>query len=208
MRAQFERIYETNFWGNGSGEGSAPLHTKGYVRFLERFIRRNDIKSVVDFGCGDWQFSRHIDWNGADYAGFDIVRSVVKANRERFQHANVTFHLAPDDFDALPSADLILIKDVLQHWSNAAIHEFLPTLKRYRYALITNCVGILPRRFWRGRQDFDNTDIEDGDFRRLDLRKAPFFLDAEEVYSFTRGDRWPWEIEHWRKVTLLARGSS
>jgi len=57
----FARHYETDAWIGGSGIGSHAVNTQGYVRFLQRFIRANGVKSVVDFGCGDWQFSRAID---------------------------------------------------------------------------------------------------------------------------------------------------
>ena len=67
MRERFEQIYATGEWGYGSGEGSAAINTGGYVRLLEKFIRDKQIHSVVDLGCGDWQFSRNIDWGAVHY---------------------------------------------------------------------------------------------------------------------------------------------
>ncbi len=49
----FDEIYNKNIWGFGSGHGSLPSVTKGYRKFLENFIKDNNIKSVVDYGCGD-----------------------------------------------------------------------------------------------------------------------------------------------------------
>ena len=40
----------------------------------------------------------------------------------------------------LPSADLLILKDVMQHWLPEEILGFLPQLDRYRYALVTNDV--------------------------------------------------------------------
>lgn len=57
MSKRFEEIYATNEWGHGSGEGSLPVHTRGYVAFLQAFLAEKNITSVVDMGCGDWQFS-------------------------------------------------------------------------------------------------------------------------------------------------------
>ncbi|WP_099864626.1 class I SAM-dependent methyltransferase [Pararhizobium haloflavum] len=201
MRDRFEEIYRTAEWeGGGSGEGSHPVHTFGYRRFLGRFLRENAIRSVVDLGCGDWQFSRRIDWRGIDYQGFDVVPMVVEANQRRYGSDTIRFELAPD-FENLPQADLIIAKDVLQHWSNASILDFLPVLQRYRHALITNCVtpdGLS-----------QNSDIADGDFRPVDLRLEPFSMAAEPVYSFRNAQSLvPGIKPRWRKIVLHRRPSA
>jgi len=202
MQDRFAQIYAANEWGGGSGPGSFPVHTRGYVKFLERFIRRHRIGSVVDLGCGDWQFSRNVDWGTARYDGFDIVPSVIEQNNARFKKDAVTFSLFDGDFASLPTADLLLAKDVLQHWSNDAIASFLPTLGNYRYALITNCVNPAGETL--------NTDIVDGDFHYLDLRLPPFHLEAERVYSFTNAEKTWWRPltkPQWRKMVLLVRSA-
>ncbi len=38
--------------------GSQIQLSREYVAFLEDFMLRNQIHSVVDVGCGDWAFSR------------------------------------------------------------------------------------------------------------------------------------------------------
>jgi len=210
VQERFENIYGQNLWGSGSGEGSLPTHTKGYARFLQNFIRDNRITSVVDLGCGDWQFSRFIDWSGVRYRGFDIVRPVIEQNRRLYERAGVDFDVSPERFDQLPDADLLIVKDVLQHWSNAAIERFLPTLKRYSFALLTNCTEPRRRKFWK-KSATKNSDIEDGDFRYLDLRNAPFFLQAKPVYAFSPGADWyrryPIKPEAWRKIVLLVENT-
>ena len=32
----------------------------------------------VDVGCGDWQFSRLIDWSGIDRRGIDVSWALIK----------------------------------------------------------------------------------------------------------------------------------
>lgn len=58
LRKVFNRIYEDNVWLCGSGTGSLPKFNIGYIDFLSKFIKDNNIKSILDYGCGDWQFSR------------------------------------------------------------------------------------------------------------------------------------------------------
>jgi len=176
MKRQFEKIYENGEWGIGSGEGSLPVHVRGYIKMLEHFIRKNKIKRIIDFGCGDWQFSRYINWNGIQYIGFDVVDSVIDYNRTTYTKDNVSFKLFSGQYRDLPDADLMIVKDVLQHWSSQDIMEFLPILHNYPHCLITNCInphGITV-----------NQDITNGEFRHLDLRQPPFNLNAKMVYSF------------------------
>lgn len=174
MQEHFESIYDLKVWGRGSGAGSVPRHCRPYRRYLERFLKERRIKSVVDVGCGDWQFSRLIDWRGIQYHGFDVAQSVVIENEARFGASNISF-TRMDAHDAiLPDADLLIVKDVMQHWPDAAIFRFLPTIARYRYALITN-----------GYTGEAHKDIDVGDYRPLDLTRAPFSLPAEPVLDYT-----------------------
>lgn len=170
----FEIIYDKNKWQFGSGEGSLERYTKKYVRFLENFLEEHKVNSVLDFGCGDWQFSKHIDWGEREYHGIDIVKTVVEANQKNYQTGKKSFSLI-DENSELEVADLFIAKDVFQHWSNRKILNFLPQLKKYKYVLITNC-GDLYQCL--------NADIENGGFRTLDLSQPPFGLRGSHVFSF------------------------
>jgi hypothetical protein len=205
MKNEFERIYSNNEWLYGSGEGSLPKHTKKYIAMLGAFLRDHRIQTVVDMGCGDWQFSQFIDWSGITYQGFDIVSSVIDNNRARFATSDLSFHLYSGNSDELPPGDLLIAKDVVQHWSNSSISAFLPNTRKYKYCLITNCVNPQGRTI--------NTDINDGGFRYLDLSLAPFEIAATELLSFT--DYKPplvslFSKPRWRKKVLLVQrpGSS
>jgi SAM-dependent methyltransferase len=203
MSNRFEQIYATNEWGSGSGEGSLPMHTLGYVEFLQRFLAEKRISSVVDMGCGDWQFSRSIQWGSIRYRGYDVVRSVIEENIKRYSAPNVSFHLYSGNAEELPPADLLISKDVLQHLSDNSIGKVLPFLDRFKYSLLTNCVN--------PRGTTVPMDIADGDFRYLDLRLPPFSLAAKEVYSFNNAMN---PIERllkgprWTKRVLLVEGGA
>ena len=101
------------------------------------------MQSVVDYGCGDWAFSRKIDWQGATYTGLEIVSDLVTRNQRLYGRAGVRFAVTPESPEALPAGDLLVAKDVLQHLPNHDIHRFLTeVVVRYRYALITNDIGV------------------------------------------------------------------
>jgi SAM-dependent methyltransferase len=176
MENKFQNIYDNNEWGNGSGAGSRIKSVKKYMSFLEGFIQMNNVTSVVDAGCGDWQFSKNINWGQVSYKGFDIVNTVVENNLKNFSDKNISFEIYNGDPDNLPSADLLILKDVLQHLPHRDIYNFVNNFGRYKYCLITNCINPQGQTI--------NLDISRGDFTFLDLRLEPFMLNAREVFSF------------------------
>ena len=160
----FRKIYDDRVWGGGSGIGSDPNVARPYLNFLQNFLIANDVGSVVDIGCGDWQFSRFIDWKNATYHGIDVVPSVIEANTRQFTRANIRFTCGNplDDTVDVGGGDLLLLKDVLQHLSNANVIKLLDLTKRFKFSLITNAYAI------------SNSDCNNGDTRPLDIRRPPF----------------------------------
>lgn len=141
----FTYIYDNKVWGEGSGGGSNPENNTEYISFLQEFLREKQIKSVVDFGCGDWQFSQLIDWSGIDYIGIDCVKSIITENRIKF--TNQSFYLSneiPEKIKGRKMADVLILKDVLQHWTDESIISFInKNLIRFKYILITNSKGTM-----------------------------------------------------------------
>ena len=94
IRQQFERIYASDSWEGGSGPGSLPSSTILYRRFVENFIYENNIRTVTDLGCGDWQFSRYMNWSSVRYIGLDIVGELVERNNARFASEKIEFRVS------------------------------------------------------------------------------------------------------------------
>jgi SAM-dependent methyltransferase len=171
VRGVFETIYNKNVWGGGSGIGSSAGVARPYMHLLQQFLFNNAIQSVVDIGCGDWQFSQFINWGDAAYLGIDVVASVIEANRRQFTRPNVSFLQADPLEDAFSaSGDLLLIKDVMQHLSNANVQKLLRLSSRFKFCLLTNAYAST------------NDDCENGDTRALDIRAEPFNLKHAVLY--------------------------
>ena len=139
----FTNIYNKNIWGNGSGKGSTIRYNKKYIEYLENLIKEKNIKSVLDLGCGDWQFSKVVNYDNVNYLGVDCVESVIQYNVKNYKKNNIDFKCNSifnlDDFFNT-DIDLVIIKDVLQHLSDNEIEEVLTKLlkKPFKYLLITN----------------------------------------------------------------------
>jgi len=183
----FTEIYDKCVWGrndNGegfSGGGSLLQNTLPYIDYLKKFMKDKKIKSVVDAGCGDWEFSKYMDWTGVQYRGYDVVRNVIEKNKERFSQPNIQFFQGNFINTNLPSADLFLCKHVLQHLTNKDILLFLPQLSKYKYCLITNEVE--PKTL-----SGDNRDTIIGGAHKLDLTKPPFNVKATTVLTYYIGN--------------------
>ena len=169
----FDFIYARGVWGGGSGCGSDLSRTVLYVGYVQALMDIHNVRTVLDLGCGDWRFSRYINFSGRDYSGYDVVPSVVAANRSAFGASNIRFEQADlSAGPAFPPCDLILCKDVLQHLSNAHVSTILAKCRTARLALITN--------------DYhpENSDCRDGETRPLDVTGPPFGFPARPVLRF------------------------
>jgi SAM-dependent methyltransferase len=189
----FGHIYEQDHWDGGSGVGSAPDATEPYRTVLAQMLPAADIRSVVDVGCGDWQLGSLVDWSAVEYLGLDVVPAVVERNRSRFAKPGVRFEQLDARLESPPAADLLLAKDVLQHWSNADAAAFLRTnLGRYRYCLITNDVE---STHWDGAV---NHDVLLGEWRTMDVEAQPFGHRAVWRRDFSVRGEWV------KRMTLFA----
>lgn len=129
MEQKFTNIYDKQIWEKGSGVGSSIKYNRIYMDFLSKFLIDNSIKNVLDIGCGDWEFSQYIDWNKIDYTGIDIVKSVVDTNNKKFGKENIKFfHLNTLETKLPGNFDLVILKDVLQHWDDETIVIFMDKL--------------------------------------------------------------------------------
>ena len=166
----FNRIYAEGTWGKDvagkgtSGTGSTLEITREYRVYVGDFIKKHNVKSVVDAGCGDWSFSSAIDWGDASYLGIDIASDVIVAVRNKYEKGRIKFQVG-DITDELPAAELLISKDVLQHLSNELVHKFIRNNLRkgkYKWVILTNDRGS------------ENRDVASGGYRAIALAAPPF----------------------------------
>lgn len=174
----FSKIYKEGLWNEGSGDGSKIENVREYVDVLQKYIDKPEIKTVLDLGCGDWQFSKFLDLSSVLYLGVDVVDSVIDSNIDLYSASNIDFISRDIITYELPQVDLIICKDVLQHLSNRdVISVLIKIIKSSKFALITNDFN---------PESTSNIDIENGDYRYLDLTLSPFFLDVVTVLEFKK----------------------
>lgn len=166
MQSVFDGIYSSGEWGAGSGPGSARSAMAAYKSFVQRMITQYRPESVLDLGCG--YFAPYADMDWPDYTGFDVATAPIEANKRDYGSPSRRFEQRDWMEGELPQADLVLIKDVLQHWPDELVRRGLQRLSACKRVIITNSVIL--------GQNPVNTNIELGGCRPLNLLLPPFGL--------------------------------
>ncbi|MBF0423042.1 MAG: hypothetical protein HQL73_08620 [Magnetococcales bacterium] len=170
LRHCFSRIYLQNQWKSPdtrSGPGSAPLVTAPLRQSVAALWEKWKIRILVDAGCGDGRWLEAISGSLGLYLGFDLVEELIANNRILFgRRKNHFFNTADITQDILPHGDMLLCRNTLTHLPNPLVQAALANFRHSgcRFLLATTFPGA------------DNTDIEPGHWRRMDLTAPPFAL--------------------------------
>ena len=147
----FERIYQTDLWvkyakkedpntngGDGSGYGSEPKNSAEFLEYLSNKIKNNSIESIVDFGCGSHYMYNEYVWPDCvkTYTGYDISKTAISRANKNCKHQICNF-IQIQDYNDIQSADLLIVKDVFQHWPERFAIDFLENnIDKFKHIII------------------------------------------------------------------------
>ncbi len=139
-----EQVYEMKLWGDNnsdfySGTGSHdPELVQPYINGLRSFFTSFKIPLVVcDLGCGDFNVGKELVKYTQKYIAIDIVTDLIEHHKEKFNEENLEFHCLDIAVDDLPPGDCAIVRQVLQHLSNAEVQSILSKLSDFKYVIIT-----------------------------------------------------------------------
>ncbi|MCT4628852.1 class I SAM-dependent methyltransferase [Winogradskyella sp.] len=143
-KAVMEQIYEQHFWGGKdfdfySGEGSHKLEiTIPYIKAVTTFLKSHHNQlTICDLGCGDFNIGKQLLPYTKNYVAVDIVHDLIERNKQHFKANNLTFECLDISKEALPKADGVILRQVLQHLSNDEIKSIINKLSNYKYIILT-----------------------------------------------------------------------
>lgn len=184
-------IYRQKLWGGKnqdffSGQGShSKKVVRPYLKIVSDLLNTHENSLVVcDLGCGDFNVGKNLVSYASEYIAVDVVDELIERNQKKFQSDNLSFHQLNLVDDALPKADVALVRQVLQHLSNEAIAKVTEKLKTYPYVLVTEH---LPKGKF-----VSNNDKPTGVSTRLSkgsgvvLHDPPFNLETKETTELLR----------------------
>jgi hypothetical protein len=142
-----EQVYKMKLWGSNtsafySGNGShRPELVNPYIDVLTSFLMTFKRPLVVcDLGCGDFNVGKALVKYTAKYIALDIVEGLIVYNKEKFKEKDLEFHCLDIAVDDLPSGDCALLRQVLQHLSNAEVKRIVHKLTDFKYVILTEHV--------------------------------------------------------------------
>jgi SAM-dependent methyltransferase len=168
MKAIFSDIYRNNWWADPesvSGRGSTLARTEAVRRELPALLRSVGVRSLLDAPCGDFNWMRYVDLAGIEYTGADVVPELIARNRRMESGAGKKFAVLNITRDRLPQVDAILCRDCFIHFSYKDIDAAIANFKRSdsTFLLATTHIDVS-----------ENTDIETGGWRSVNLQLPPF----------------------------------
>ena len=233
----FGKIYAEKAWGDGSdllplsGSGSNFVNARPYVGFVEKIVNKFDIKTLVDLGHGDWSMWKEYQFNDVKYLGIDVAEGLSEKMQKILGGENRKFIYLDFQESEIPSSQMLICKDVLQHLSNFQIMNLLDNLNNFDYIIFCNDIYIRKSIFFEIREmlqirkrfnsilhlknplflnlRINNRNIVVGSFRGIDLEKKPFknFLSSYTLMDWFDYDG-PQRIGIKKRVYLYKRKST
>ncbi|WP_299435157.1 class I SAM-dependent methyltransferase [uncultured Maribacter sp.] len=188
-KAVMQQIYEKKMWGGDvdfySGLGShSSKFVAPYVKEVSLFLNSfNTRLEVCDLGCGDFNVGIQLVPLTKKYIAVDIVPNLIERNKHLFKEDNLEFLCLDISKDKLPNADCAIVRQVMQHISNAEIMSLLEKLRKYKYLIITEHLPI--------HSFVPNKDIISGQGIRLkknsgvDILQLPFLAKTKLIKNLT-----------------------
>jgi hypothetical protein len=176
---KYKKINEDNFLVSGPGSIPGNKQTNNVINNLDIFIKKNNIKSILDMPCGDFSWMKNLVKNNTDinYTGYDIVNDIITLNNKKHSSNKINFFcrdiVNEKNYD---NFDLVFIRDFFIHIDNESINRILTKIKnsKVRFLACSN----------NNNESFNNNIAAIGAHRKINLKIKPFYLD-EIFHTFS-----------------------
>jgi hypothetical protein len=196
-RRTFQDIYRNNLWGQDgqsrfySGVGSRGAPAEAYVAQMAALLQAHAAQlgrpiAVIDLGCGDFHVGRELLARVPlmTYVGCDIVPELIAQHSKNHTSDRVSFRVLDIVSDPLPDGDVCLVRQVLQHLSNAEVAGAIQRLD-HRWVYVTEghprtrSGAVNPDKPTGADVRFD---WRVGEGRGVELNQPPYNLQTEEMF--------------------------
>lgn len=185
----FENVYNRQLWGPYTqigGSGSRKSVNREYINYVNKIIRENDFKTIIDLGCSEGTIASELQCE--EYIGYDCVENQLEQAKRKYRNYTFVQLDIYSQSDIIQYGDILLCKDVLHHWPNLMIERFLESLiKLNKWKMILITVDKL--------QQYNGQDTYLGGYRALDSKMYPL-----NRFNITK------ELEYRHKVIYRLNG--
>ena len=197
-RAYYEIAVKTGTPPCGDGSILELVIRAGTIDYLNKLMKRYNIKSVSDCPCGlyeNWIFKLDLPKKHIKYFGYDINHLVIKRNKKKYPKLKFFKFNMCDEI--LPQTDLIICRDCLFHLPNEFVINTLNNFKKSKstYLLATE------QQWVKKNHDLEPHELlfETGN-RPINLEIDPFNLSNPIEFhdELNIDDRGPRSISLWK----------
>ena len=178
----FYLIYKSNHWNRSatfdentqsvSGPGSAPnsKQTLNILNNLTNFLKKENIKSILDAPCGDCAWIKPLFKNNILYTGMDIVDELINKNKNTFyKFKNVNFRNEDIvSFQNFNEYEFVFLRDFFIHLPFEDIKKVINNLRKSKCKFYC---------FESYEKIEKNNDIIVGQHRKINFLLPPFLFD-------------------------------
>lgn len=187
-REVFSRIYQKRIWtgdeGYSSGTGSRNISiVEPYLDIVKQWAQTHSSENLtaLDLGCGDFHVGSCIYPLFKKYIAADIVPVLVESHRKKHVASNLEFQCIDGIDDSLPAADVIFVRQVLQHLSNDQILKIIPKLYQFQHAIISEHIPTASQLKVKNTDKIHGGGIRLGQNSGIYLEAYPFLLRTIEA---------------------------
>ena len=180
-----------------SGPGSYKAVTSDVVNFIDQTIKKYKIKSILDLGCGDWNWFSTVDLSNCSYTGWDADSQMIRDNQSKYANELIQFHVKDIVTEPLPNVDLIICRDVLFHIKLELSMPLVERITETSKYFISTCF-----RSVASNSDIKKyCNIENWGWFPINLNIAPFNLINREI-EYKHETKIPTRNDHKRYMSL------
>jgi len=172
---QMKRIHgEESLCGGGSWKNQA-----GDAQdFIQGAINKHRFETIIDLGCGDWNWMEEVDFKGAQYLGIDCDEQMIQENSSKYGSDQIRFQVGDIFSIDLPEVDLVICRDVLFHVRQELSSSLIEKLKtRDRLFFLSTSFNQQPTN----QEPRQYCKIDDWGFYRINLLQDPFNLQEKLI---------------------------
>lgn len=160
------------------GSGSWKRQAGDAREFIQDKIIEHQYESILDLGCGDWNWMEEIDFQGAQYLGIDCDEQMIQDNSRKYGSEQIRFQVGDIFSIDLPEVDLVICRDVLFHVRQELSSSLIEKLKtRNRLHFISTSFN----QEKKNQEPRKYCKLEGWGYYRINLLTEPFNLKEKLV---------------------------
>ena len=161
---------------SASGSGSSLNATYETRQFIPHLVKEYNIKSMIDLGCGDWNWMSTIrgEFPDVEYQGWDASEEMLDENTKNYGNENTKFFYKDIIENDYPKVDMALCRDVMFHLKPEYTLRIFDNIKKagIKYLLATSFNEIAVNK----GMELEQTWYGDWRFYYINLNVKPFNL--------------------------------